>query len=407
MSLLTATALAQHAGCAPSSGTESGGDLVTTSGGAADLRPIASLGRLEPKGGVLAIAGTPGLRVGVMNVEEGAHVKKGEILFELDTYPTLVANWRVAEAQVEEAEALLALELSNQELLEREFDLKSKQVRELDPLDIKVQEERVKLLEKAHVRAQEDYGRYERLRNDNSAAVSRQELEAARLQAERAESEMEAARILLEKAERGHKLAEERLGYERQQLGVATKKAQLAARAATAKAQRAAAKAQGEAALVRAPAAGQILRILTHQGESIGNQPVLQLGDTDHIVTIAEVSELDILRLRQAAGSGPVQARITALKDQVQLTGQISTASIRRVFGKNNLLSLNPMVNSDQRVVEVEIELDKESRARAERLALSNLQVDVEIDIRDTAAPVSAETAAVPLAEARPPGRDR
>ena len=53
----------------------------------------------------------------------------------------------------------------------------------------------------------------------------------------------------------------------------------------------------GESGLICA-ATGRVLEIVTHPGESVGQQPLLRLGDTDHMVVMAEVYETQVFEVR-------------------------------------------------------------------------------------------------------------
>jgi HlyD family secretion protein len=108
--------------------------------------------------------------------------------------------------------------------------------------------------------------------------------------------------------------------------------------------------------------------VLAHDGETMGNGPVLQMGDTGAMYVVAEVSELSIPALERAQ-----RVQIKALgKD---LDGTIEPNGVGWVIGKNAVFSLNPTEDADRRVVEVKIRLDDAARSFAEKL--TNLQVDV------------------------------
>lgn len=386
-----------HAGCSPQvSSPPDPAAARSVSLGESETRPIAALGRIEPRGGVISIAGTPGARVSDLKVVEGASVKRGDILFRLAAYAMSDANCAAAAARVADAEKLLELEARNSALLAEDLALKEEQVRQIGPLEIRSQREQVATLQKAAKKAEVDRDRLESLRRAGSQAVSEQQLEGVRLEADRARAELQAARALLEKAERDHEISLRKVAQDKKALGVATQKALLAAQLDQAQAAVRVAEAQRDAAEVRSPIAGQVLRVLTREGESIGNQPVLQVGDTDHMVVIAEVSELDILRLRNAVKARPAAATITALKDELKLSGRVIPDRIGRIVGRNGLLSLDPAASVDRRVVDVEIELDGASCATAREL--SGLQVDVLVSLET---PPDPETKGAPrVAEA-------
>src|SRR5207253_2842384 len=53
--------------------------------------------------------------------------------------------------------------------------------------------------------------------------------------------------------------------------------------------------------ILRAPRNGKILKILSHAGETVGAQPILQMGDTQQMFAIAEVYETDRGRLHEGS----------------------------------------------------------------------------------------------------------
>jgi HlyD family secretion protein len=123
-----------------------------------------------------------------------------------------------------------------------------------------------------------------------------------------------------------------------------------------------------EKVIIRAPRAGQILKIFTHQGEAIGDNGLLQMGNTRQMYVVAEVYETDIGKVRVGQ-----MATITSSAFPTPLQGQVERVGLR--IGKNDVLNTDPAANTDVRVVEVRIRLN-ESRLVA---GLTNLQVDVAI----------------------------
>ena len=81
----------------------------------AQERVVSSLGRIEPAGGVIRLAGPSGLGSVIveLRVEEGDQVKKGEIIAMLDSYPVRQADKARLDAEL----------LNNRKQLEREQKL--------------------------------------------------------------------------------------------------------------------------------------------------------------------------------------------------------------------------------------------------------------------------------------------
>ena len=340
-------------------------------------RGIAALGRLQPKGGLIDVAGTPGLRIGEMLVKEGQVVQKGDPLFVLDTYPILAATAEAAKVRFEEAQSLHDLEERNKAVLRQEFALQEAKVLTIDPFDLESLRAQVEVREKSRAKAQADLDRLHSLKEAGSTAVSKQELEAARLQVDVAEAEVKVIHAQLKKADLAHALEKTRLTHEQEKLDVLTEKAKLAAQLASARAAAETARQHRDTARIVAPITGRVLRILTQEGESIGAQPVIQIGDIDHMVVIAEVSELDILRLREAAMVDEIPAQVAAMGHQIELRGTLTLPGIGQIVGKNNLYSLNPTFQADDRIIEVEVELAQDVKTQEAVHGLTNLQVDV------------------------------
>ena len=123
--------------------------------------------------------------------------------------------------------------------------------------------------------------------------------------------------------------------------------------------------------LVRSPREGQILKVNTKAGERVGNEGIVELGNTQQMKVVAEVYETDIsqVKLGQKAHISS-QGLIEALEGAVDEIGL--------TIGKKDLLGTDPAAASDVRVVEVKINLTPESSRVARNL--TNLQVDVVIN---------------------------
>jgi len=120
--------------------------------------------------------------------------------------------------------------------------------------------------------------------------------------------------------------------------------------------------------LVRAPFAGQVMRIHTQPGERVGEEGILELGATHRMVTIAEVYETDIPRVRLGQ-----RATVTSPVFPHPMTGRVG--HIWPLVAKQDALGTDPAARKDARIVEVEIWLDESDLVSS----LSLLQVTVEI----------------------------
>lgn len=119
---------------------------------------------------------------------------------------------------------------------------------------------------------------------------------------------------------------------------------------------------------IHAPHRGQVLKIYTHPGEQVGPQGVLELGETDKMTVVAEVYETDVHRLAEGQ-----KAIITTQALQEPVEGKVVKVGLR--VGKMDVLSSDPVADTDARVVETIILVDDPAPLQR----LTNLQVDVEI----------------------------
>ena len=123
-----------------------------------------------------------------------------------------------------------------------------------------------------------------------------------------------------------------------------------------------------EMSYIRAPHRGQVLKVFTYPGEKVGPEGVLELGETDKMTVIAEVYETDVHRLQEGQ-----RAIITTPALAQPSEGKVIKVGFR--VGKMDVLSSDPVADTDARVVETTILVDDPKPLQR----LTNLQVDVEI----------------------------
>jgi HlyD family secretion protein len=136
-----------------------------------------------------------------------------------------------------------------------------------------------------------------------------------------------------------------------------------------ARAELAAAQATLDRDTVRAPVAGQIVKIHTRSGERVGPDGIAELAQTDAMYALAEVYETDIGRVK--VGQHAV-IRSPALDPE--LTGVVDRIGMK--VEKLDVVDADPVTRTDARVLEVRIKVNDGARAAR----LSNLQVDVAIE---------------------------
>lgn len=278
---------------------------------------VAALGRLEPEGGVLRVAGpsTPeavsGAVVAELLVAQGDRVEADQLLAVTDSA-------KVVEASLDEARAAeeVAARAANAAASRAEASCV-----------------------RAEVAAREADRRDELARQE---VVSVEEGDVARGDARAGAADCAAARD------------DERLA---------------AANVALARARRARLAVELERARIRAPFAGRVLEIVAERGELLGPEGLLDLGRTDRMYAVAEVFETDIGRVRVGQ-----RATVTSAALAAPLTGRVE--KIRPRVRKQDVVGTDPAARKDARIVEVEVRLDDPAPAAE----LTHLQVDVRIE---------------------------
>jgi HlyD family secretion protein len=280
---------------------------------------VGCRGRIEPQDGVIFVAAPYFYGPSIMaelRVQEGDWVNSRQIIGILEGAASREAALKESEAQVEVARTRLA-------------QLKAGPKQE----DIDQQKTEIARWETEYEITAAAEKRYEALRNQDIASLN--DFQERQLNAERARRALEGARDRLRSME----------AIRREDVDV------LNAELAAALARVEQARADLERVIVRAPAAGRVLKIHTHPGEEIGSQGILELGKTDGMYVVAEVYETDIGRVRvgqKAVISGDLLPE--------ELNGVV--VRIDPQVSKTELLPLEPAAFADTRVVKVKIEVD-------------------------------------------------
>jgi HlyD family secretion protein len=147
------------------------------------------------------------------------------------------------------------------------------------------------------------------------------------------------------------------------------------AQAELARAQATARQSQAELteAYVRAPIAGEILKVHTRAGESPGDKGIVEMGQTSQMVAVAEVYESDVRKLR-VGQSATIKSESGAFTQN--LKGTVKYIGLQ--IGKQDVLNTDPAADSDSRVVEVKIAIDPSDSNTVK--GLTNSKVSVSID---------------------------
>lgn len=376
------------------------------------VKTVTAMGRLEPKGEVAklsAATANEGNRVDKLLVKEGDRVKAGQIIAIMDSRLRLQASLSEAQKQVQVASSRLAQvkagakqgEIKARQatvsrlVAELEGNTKTQQAT-INRLQAELQGQQQSLqatvarvaAEKRN--AQADVQRYETLYKQG--AISNQEVDKRRLSAETAnqqliESQATQSRTIATlqqqlveaKANRDKTIAtlQEQLVEAKATLNqtaevrptdVATSQAEIESAQATVEK----IKAQLQQAYIRAPKAGQILKINTRAGETVSNEGIVDLGQTDQMYAVAEVYQSDINKVRSGQ-----RVRVTGDSLSGELQGTVDWVGMQ--VQRQNVINTDPSENIDAKVVEVHVRLNEASSQKAANL--TNLQVKVVIEL--------------------------
>ncbi len=130
--------------------------------------------------------------------------------------------------------------------------------------------------------------------------------------------------------------------------------------------------AQLNQAYIRAPKAGQILKINTRAGETVGNDGIVNLGETDQMYAVAEVYQSDINKVRPGQ-----KVKVSSDSLAVELQGTVDWIAME--VQRQNIINSDPSSNLDNRIVEVHVRLDKPSSQKASKF--TNLQIKAVIEL--------------------------
>jgi HlyD family secretion protein len=340
--------------------------------GSAKRHAVAALGRLEPEGEVIDI-GVGALSTDRLNrllVAEGQRVKAGEILAYLESSSERLAEREQIASQLAEARSRYAAETAYGNAVIKEAEIAIQQADKIELLDIEAQEAKVRAQEAELDNANIEMKRMTTLRP--GAAASQSDYERQVLLVRRSKEDLANARTTLAKmkAARQIDLVKTRAQLETAKTSLARSLAGLPIDSLTRQLQLAEARLQ--LTIIRAPVAGQVLKIRTRPGEATGVRPILRLGRTDAMQAVAEVYYTDARLVRVGQ-----KATITSPALTGPLTGKV--AYVGAMVFKNDVLNIDPTADVDARVVEVRIRLDQDEVASR----LTFLQVNVEIALEN------------------------
>jgi HlyD family secretion protein len=248
------------------------------------LESVTALGRLEPQGEAIQLSPPATLgaaKVSKLLVEEGDTVAANQIIAELDDRDRL-------QAALDRAIADLNVAVANLRIIEA-----GAKTGEIQAATATIQRLQAELRN-----AESEYNRFRELAA--GGAISDFDLEQRRTQYDTAQERLKEAQASYQTTldTLAEQIAEAQANRDRiaeiRPVDIAKAQAEVQqAQAAVKQAQ-----ADLETAFVRAPVGGQILKIQTRPGESVSDNGIVELGQTERMVVVAEVYESDIDKVK-------------------------------------------------------------------------------------------------------------
>lgn len=335
---------------------------------------IAALGRLEPESAVLKLAAPLALdgdRIAQILVKEGDNVRVGQVIAVLDAKDRLEDEVLQAQEQVKTAQARLAQVMAGAKTGEIQA-----QASRIDRLEAEIagsansQAAVISRWQAEVTTARTEYIRFQQLYQEG--AVTASNLDNKRLVLDTAEAQLREAiatqsRVVdtLQAQQREATATLEQIAEVRP---VDIQAAQAEVDSAIAAVKRA--ETVLDRAFVRAPIAGQVLKIHAKVGEKPGTEGIADLGRTDQMVAVAEVYQTDIGKVKIGQ-----EALVTAAVFSGELKGKVTYIDLQ--VNQQKVFSNEPGENLDRRVVEVKILLNPEDSQKVS--SLTNLQVQTVI----------------------------
>jgi HlyD family secretion protein len=332
-------------------------------------RTVVALGRLEPASELVAIGAPTGSRVARVVVQEGDSVEAGAPLVYLDTHAEMAVALDHARSQWQEACQRRQAETRYGEAAIEEARLKLRQAEEVAQLAIEAQDAEVRRSKAALDKARIDLKRAAKMLADR--AIPQSQYDSTALAVREGEALLERTQKSLAQLRRDREVRMDLARAEQKAAEAALTRARLATQVDSLEAAVKLAAARLERNVLRAPLAGQIIKILTRAGENVGPGPVLKMGDTSVMYAVAEVYETDVNLVRP----GQIARVTSAAFPGQEITGKVERVST--LVHRNDVLRLDPTADADARVLEARIRLDDSRLA----CRFNYLQVDVHIAV--------------------------
>ncbi|NJM19938.1 MAG: ABC exporter membrane fusion protein [Richelia sp. SL_2_1] len=376
------------------------------------IKKVAALGRLEPLGEIINLSAPltlDGDRVAKLLVKEAEKVKAGDVIAILDSEKRLQDGVLQAKEQVRIAQAKLAqvkagaktgeIEAQKATIARLQTERSNQITAQLATIarleaekntEITAQLATIARLKAEVDNANSEYQRYEKLFNQGAISTSFRDSKRLTLQTVQQQFNEAQANLNRIQASRKQELLEAQANLNRIQ---SSGSEQIREAQATlnqiseirpvdiqaalteidnAKAAVKQAQTNLEQAYIRAPMTGQILKIYTQAGEKTADQGIVELGQTQQMMVVAEVYQTDIDKIKLGQ-----KVLITGQAFSDKLQGEVSQIGLQ--VNRQNVFSNEPGENLDRRVIDVKIRLNPEDSKRVS--GLTNLQVQAEIEL--------------------------
>jgi len=343
---------------------------------APEVNAVTALGRLEPQGEVIKLTGTAsiqGARVLQILVSEGDNVRNNQVIAILDSRDRLQASLDQSIQQIKVAQANLDKVKAGAKI--GEIQAQQATVERLKAQregQIRSQEATVSSLRAQLVNATKECQRYDELLRSGAIAASTRDVKC--LDQKTTQERLNEANANLAQIQQTlrEQINEANANLNRIAEVRPVDVQQASAEVEKAISSRKQAQAELELAYVRAPIAGKVLKISARPGEIIGNSGIVELGQTDQMIAVAEIYESDISKV-QVGQQVTITSETNAFTEE--LRGTVSLIGLQ--IGKKDILSTDPSADVDARVVEVKIRLDPESSRRVSGLTNSKVLVKI------------------------------
>jgi HlyD family secretion protein len=329
---------------------------------------------------VISVFGLPGDRIEKLSAKQGDEVAKDTILAELASHKDRELERDLVAIQIREARAQRAAIDEAGEAKIAVIDAETAQLQSGRESDLKAQDARIEALTFQRRVAHDNW---DRLKSVERTRLSAQDLEKSELLYRQAEGELTAARAIRDKTEKGYAQNDALLKAKRNAAVAELEEARKRIPLDSVEKNLKIAERHLEATQIKAPVAGRVLKVIGHQGDATGNQPILQLADTSAMVVIAEVYETDIQQLDSWLSAAPGVATITSSALGKALQGEVHRHQIAHVIAKNQLFSLNPREDIDRRILEVRVDIQPDSV----ELASHYIGLEVQVEIQPSTKP--------------------